>query len=311
MSEEIIKHFKVDPIDSGKRLDLYLVEKLPKFSRTQIQGAIREKKVTIDGVPRKSHTFLHPGQSIKIHIPVPKIIRLLPENIPLEVLYEDENILVINKQPGLVVHPAPGHLEHTLVNAILHHCQTLAKTDNPLRPGIVHRLDKDTSGCLLIAKQEGGLRKLGAQFEKRKVMKQYLALVWGVLKGVKGELLLGISRHPTDRKKMAVTLTGKQAHTTFEVVEKFKRATLIRVVLKTGRTHQIRVHMAHLGHPVLGDSDYGKKGLEVAKELGITRQMLHAAFLEIIHPENNQPISFSAPIPQDMNEAILKLRAEI
>jgi 23S rRNA pseudouridine1911/1915/1917 synthase len=191
---------------------------------------------------------------------------------------------------------------------VLNHCRQLAQTDDPSRPGIVHRLDKDTSGCLLIAKYEEGLRKLGMQFEKRTVMKQYLALVWGKMEAFKGELELAIGRHPTDRKKMAVTLKGKPAHTTFEVVERFNDATLVRVFLRTGRTHQIRVHMAHLGHPVLGDSEYGKKGMELAKKIEISRQMLHAGFIGITHPRTNQWMMFSAPMPQDMEQAIEKLK---
>ncbi|MBI1883390.1 MAG: RluA family pseudouridine synthase [Chlamydiae bacterium] len=308
MSEEIVKTVRVDPADFDKRLDLYLVEKFPKMSRTQIQSLIKEGHVLIDGKLRKAHFLVKPGQGVEVCIPVPKKIELLPEDIPLEVLYEDEDILVINKQPGLVVHPAPGHREHTLVNAILHHCQQLATTDDPLRPGIVHRLDKDTSGCLIVAKREEGLRKVGVQFEKRKVMKQYLALVWGKMRSLKGELELAIGRHPVDRKKMAVIPTGKSAHTTFEVVEKFNEATLVKVFLKTGRTHQIRVHMAHLGHPVLGDEGYGKRGKELSEKIGISRQMLHAAQIGITHPVKNEWMLFTAPMPEDMKKAVERLK---
>jgi len=308
-NKETVLKWKVHTVDSNKRLDVYLAEKYPKFSRTQIQNFIKEKRVLVDGIPKKSHTKVHPDQTLEIHVIPFKKIELLPENIPLDVLYEDEDILVINKQSGLVVHPAPGHPEHTLVNAVLNHCRHLASTTDPLRPGIVHRLDKDTSGCLLVAKHEEGLRKLGIQFEKRTVMKQYLALVWGKMEAFKGELELAIGRHPTDRKKMAVTLRGKPAHTTFEVVERFTGATLVRVFLRTGRTHQIRVHMAHLGHPVLGDSEYGKKGMELAKKMGVSRQMLHAALLGITHPRTNQWVMFSAPIPEDMRKAIEILKS--
>ncbi len=306
--EEIIKQFPVDPHDAGKRIDLVLTEKYPRFSRTRFQNLIEDQKVFLDGVVCKSRTKPRAGQIIELHIPPPKKIEILPEEIPLDILYEDDEILVLNKQPGLVVHPAPGHSKHTLVNAVLAHCGKLAQTDDPLRPGIVHRLDKDTSGCLMVAKHEEGLRKIGNQFEKRKVMKQYLALVWGKMKAFKGEVELAIGRHPIDRKKMAVVLTGKPAHTTFEVIERFEKATLVRVFLRTGRTHQIRVHMAHLGHPVLGDGDYGKKGMELSEEMGITRQMLHAAILGVTHPRTNEWVIFSAPMPQDMIDAMEKLK---
>lgn len=307
-NEEIIKRFPVDPHDAGKRIDLVLAEKYPRLSRTQIQSLIKDKKVLLDETFCKSHTKPRAGQTIELHIFPPRRLEILPEDIPLAIVYEDDDILVINKQPGLVVHPAPGHSQHTLVNAVLAHCDKLAQTDDPLRPGIVHRLDKDTSGCLMVAKHEEGLRKIGIQFEKRKVMKQYLALVWGKMKSFKGEVELAIGRHPIDRKKMAVILTGKPAHTTFEVIEYFEKATLVRVFLRTGRTHQIRVHMAHLGHPVLGDSEYGKKGMDLAKEMGISRQMLHAAILGVTHPRTNQWVIFSAPMPQDMIDAIEKLK---
>lgn len=306
--EEVIRKWMVNEIDAGRRLDIYLSEKLPKFSRTQFQRLILEKKVLIDGAAKKPHSKIQTKQTIEIHFSPPKRLELMPEEIPLDILYEDEDILVINKQPGLVVHPAPGHAQHTLVNAVLNHCKELAHSDNPLRPGIVHRLDKDTSGCLLVAKQEEGLRKLGMQFEKRKVMKQYLALVFGKMEGFKGEIELNIGRHPIDRKKMAVSMTGKPAHTTFEVVEKFKEATLVHVFLRTGRTHQIRVHMAHLGHPVLGDSEYGKRGKELSEKLGITRQMLHAEVIGITHPRTDEWMTFTAPVRNDMELGLKKLR---
>ena len=310
MSEkEVLKIWKSDRGDIGKRLDLYLTERCPNLSRTQIQNLIEGDCVQIDGaVKAKANAKVKFGQVIEIHIPAPKKIELLPEDIPLDVLYEDLQIMVINKQPGLVVHPAPGHAQHTLVNAILNHCIQLAQTDNPLRPGIVHRLDKDTSGCLMIAKDDESLRKIGIQFEKRQVTKVYSALVFGRMDAFKGEIELAIGRHPTDRKKMAVTLTGKPAHTTFEVVERFKQATLVNVYLRTGRTHQIRVHMAYLGHPVLGDSEYGKKGGDLSEKLEIGRQMLHAAFLAVKHPKTQERVEFSAPMPLDMKTAMERLR---
>ena len=303
-----VMQFKVDSIDADMRLDLYVVQKLARPSRNQVQILIDDQKVKIDGVVRRANAKVRLGQVVEVEIPIPKKLEILPEDIPLEILYEDEHILVINKEPGLVVHPAPGHAQHTMVNAILNHCISLAKTDNPLRPGIVHRLDKDTSGCLLVAKNEEALGALGTQFEKRRVEKQYLALLHGKMTAYKGEIQLGIGRHPVDRKKMAVTLKGKSAHTLYEVVEKFESATLVRVQLRTGRTHQIRVHMAHLGHPVLGDSDYGKRGADVAKELGISRQLLHAEILGITHPVTKEKMTFQAPMPQDLAAVLTKLR---
>lgn len=310
MSEkEVVKSWKADRGDIGKRLDLYLTERCPNLSRTQIQNLIDAECVKIEGAAKvRSNTKVQIGQAIEIHIPAPKKIELLPEDIPLNVIYEDAQILVINKQPGLVVHPAPGHARHTLVNAILNHCNQLAQTEDPLRPGIVHRLDKDTSGCLMIAKDEVSLRKIGIQFEKRQVTKTYLALVFGRMEAFRGEIELAIGRHPTDRKKMAVTLNGKPAHTTFEVIERFKHATLVKVNLRTGRTHQIRVHMTHLGHPVLGDSEYGKRGVDLSETLQIARQMLHATFLAVKHPKTQERVEFSAPMPSDMQDAIERLR---
>lgn len=303
-----VKTWKVEAHDAGKRLDVFLAERFPRLSRTQLQHLITAGRSTLDDLVRKPHTKVRLGQIVRLAISAARKIELVPEDIPLAILYEDEDILVINKQPGLVVHPAPGHLEHTLVHAILHHCRDLAATGDPSRPGIVHRLDKDTSGCLLIAKREEGLRKLHGQFERRKVMKQYLSLVFGRMEAFKGELELAIGRHPVDRKRMAVSLTGKHAHTTFEVVERFERASLVRVFLRTGRTHQIRVHMSYVGHPVLGDTSYGKRGSELAETLGISRQMLHAAVLGVVHPRTNQWMLFTAPLPQDMENAVEKLR---
>ena len=251
------------------------------------------------------------GESVTLDLPERKVHDVLPEPIPLSVIYEDPHIIVLNKPPGLVVHPAPGNYTGTLVNALLYHYGSLpslgagAEEDERERAGIVHRLDKDTSGVMVVARTHEALRSLSAQFKNRVVKKRYLALVAGVIKKGSGTIEVGLGRHVKERKKISVhTHKAREAVTGFIVKERFKNATLVEVEIKTGRTHQIRVHMAHIGHPVLGDRVYG--GAKAAKldDIVIPRQMLHAESLSLLHPETRHPMTFTAPPPGDMAEEI-------
>ncbi len=220
-----------------------------------------------------------------------------PEPIPLTILYEDDWLLVVDKPPGMVVHPAPGHWHGTLVNALLHHWHGARPGLDPLRPGIVHRLDKDTSGVLVIAKDAATLADLGAQFRKREIDKQYLAFVWGRLRSEKGTVAEPIGRHPVHRNRMAVRRSGREAVTRFEVVERLANATVLRLFPQTGRTHQIRVHLAAIGHPILGDTVYGRTR---NRELRVPRQALHAEKISLRHPHSGARISFTAPLADDL-----------
>lgn len=299
---------------SGKRLDIFIAHHEPHMSRTRIQGLINEGLALVNGRTEKPGYRVKTVDNITLDLPDKKEFEVLPEPIPLNVIYEDGHIIVLNKQPGLVVHPAPGNYTGTLVNALLHHYGSLPSSGPGLRgsekerAGIVHRLDKDTSGVLIVARTQDALRSLSAQFKARTVKKLYIALVSGVIKKGSGVIEIGIGRHVKDRKKISVrTNKPREAVTAFRVKERLKNATLVEVEIKTGRTHQIRVHMAHFGHPVLGDRVYGGKTM---KTTGIEpgRQMLHAESLSILHPDTGHPMTFTAPPPRDMEEIIERLR---
>lgn len=301
--------FAVERDAHGRRFDLFLHAKLAGFSRAFCQKLIREGHAKVNGATAKPSHALRAGERITVKMPSLKSLELEPEEIELDVLYEDESLLVINKPPGLVVHPAAGNEAHTLVNALLHHCRgSLSGIGGVTRPGIVHRLDKDTSGCLVVAKSDAAHRALVEQFRGRDVWKEYLALVWDVVSKTHGRIDSPIGRNPRNRQKMAVNVRGaKPALTEYEVAERFEECSAVRVRLHTGRTHQIRVHFASVGHPVLGDTMYGRKRQSALTEL-VKRQMLHAHRLGFEHPVTKRPLEFTAPVPTDMQNLIRRLR---
>lgn len=296
------------------RLDVYLHDRFPTVSRSAIQRLIESGDIKVNGHTVKPTHCPRAGELIEIHWPAPRTAEVHPEPIPLDILYEDNALVVLNKPAGLVVHPAAGHHEHTLVNALLHHCAgQLSGIGGVARPGIVHRLDKDTSGCLVVAKTDAAHLALAAQFARRQVQKIYHAIVCGVIERDHGEIHAAIARHPTHRKRMAVREegAGRQAHTSFRVLERLDQTTLVEVSMLTGRTHQIRVHFQFIGHPVLGDPTYGNRQTKRVAELtnyNPPRLMLHASRLTFTHPQTHQQVSFEAPWPEEFREAIRLLR---
>jgi 23S rRNA pseudouridine1911/1915/1917 synthase len=305
---------------AGMRLDKFLADHLADISRSRIQGWIEKGRVTLDGRPARPSTRLDPGQCVRVFIPPPEEVRILPEPILLDILYEDEHLLVINKPAGMVVHPAPGHTSGTLVNALLARFPAWAELDwweseedeeeagaDYPRPGIVHRLDKDTSGLLIVAKSAGARSALQAQFQARQVEKVYLALVHGVPPAPAGLIDAPIGRDPRQRKRMAVVAEGRPAVTAYRVLEPLGEYALLEVMPKTGRTHQIRVHLAFIGHPVVGDEVYGRR----RSRLACPRQFLHAARLSFRHPVTGRPMEFSAPLPPDLQAVLEEARERI
>ncbi|MDX1950845.1 MAG: RluA family pseudouridine synthase [Verrucomicrobiota bacterium] len=295
------------------RLDVFLKEKFPAVSRGAFQRLINDGHILVNSTAAKPTQSPRAGDLIDISWPEPKRAEALPEEISLEILFEDADLLVINKPPGLVVHPAVGHDEHTLVNALLHHCHgQLSGIGGIARPGIVHRLDKDTSGCIVVAKNDTTHLGLSVQFEQRTVAKSYLALLCGLLPEKSGEIKAAIARHPTYRKRMAVTKdgNGREAWTSYRVLERLKAATLVEATLHTGRTHQIRVHFQHLGYPLVGDDLYGErqnKRLVSQTRFKPSRQILHAWKLAFTHPTRKVELQFIAPVPEDFKAAIRTL----
>lgn len=313
-SEEFI--FYADESVSGKRLDIVVSSFIPSCSRSIAASLIIKGKITVrDHIKKPSYRVKY-GDKISGAIPDPEPVLFLPEPIELNILYEDSDIIVINKQPGIVAHPAPGHYSGTLVNALLFHCPDLTGIGGEIRPGIVHRLDKDTSGVLVVAKNDISHANLCLQFKERRVKKKYLALVCGSMEQDSGSITLPIGRHPWDRKKMSVlTRKPKMAETLWGVIERFEAVTFIGINLKTGRTHQIRVHCAAIRHPVLGDHVYGNRlklsvNSRKIQELSIQvkRQMLHAWKIRFSHPVTNKTMEFEAPLPDDMKELISLLK---
>jgi 23S rRNA pseudouridine1911/1915/1917 synthase len=297
----------------SERLDTFLRLKFPALSRGAIQRLIEEGHIKVNARTVKPTHTPRAGETISIEWPEAKAAIAQPEDIPLKVLYEDDRLLVINKPAGLVIHPAAGNEEHTLVNALLHHCQgSLSGIGGVARPGIVHRLDKDTTGCLVVAKTDETHLALSAQFASRKVEKIYHALVCGEVSRERGEIRAAIARHSSHRKRMAVDPElGREARTTYRVLEPLQGATFVEATLHTGRTHQIRVHFQFLGHPLVGDSTYGNRHNQHLSDLtGYTapRQMLHAFMLAFIHPKSGKRIKFEAPEPVDFVDALSILR---
>ncbi|RJP60279.1 MAG: RluA family pseudouridine synthase [Candidatus Auribacter fodinae] len=302
------REFVVQSAENG-RLDAVVSSRMPDFSRSLVQKWIKDANITVNGKAVKASYHPVEGDKIKIIVPPPEIPDILPQPIPVDVLFEDEHIIVINKPPGLVVHPAPGHFCDTLVNALLYHCKNLSTINGVLRPGIVHRLDKDTSGVLVAAKTDVAHHSLAEQFANRLVVKSYIAIVAGVLSpAITTSIDLPIGRHRVHRKKMSVnTGSGKEALTQFTVLRQCDDCALLRVGIKTGRTHQIRVHLSHIGHPVIGDSEYGSRSSKAHYNKTVTRQLLHAFSLEIHHPVSNTAMLLRAKLPDDMRHFI-KLR---
>ena len=295
----------------SERLDTYLRGKFPAVSRGAIQRLIEEGHIRVNGRVIKPTLAPRAGDQVEVQWPEARPAEAQPEHIPLDILFEDGALLVLNKPPGLVVHPAAGHEEHTLVNALLHHCAgQLSGIGGVARPGIVHRLDKDTSGCLVVAKNDETHVALSVQFATRKVEKIYHAILCGDLPHDRGEIRAAIARHPSHRKRMAVDDGGREARTGYRVLERLRAATLVEAVLHTGRTHQIRVHFQFLGFPLVGDATYGNRQNERLADLtGYTaqRQMLHAYRLAFIHPRTAKRLSFEAPRPEDFLDALAAL----
>ncbi len=290
------------------RLDRWLVSKRSEQSRSRIQQFIEQGLVLVNGVEGKPKTPLRKGDEIQLWIPPPEPLPYLkPEKIDLNIIFEDKHIIVINKPANLTVHPAPGNKDGTLVNGLLHHCKDLPGINGKLRPGIVHRLDKDTTGCLVVAKSQEALVNLQNQIQKRIASRKYIALVHGVPKGDKGIVIGAIGRHPADRKKYAVVdeESGRYACTHWELKERLGDYSLIGFKLDTGRTHQIRVHSAHLGHPIVGDPTYSRCKKTPTK---LTGQALHAIELSLKHPISNEEMNFQAPLPNSFQKILSVLR---
>ena len=292
-----------------ERLDTFLRAKFPAVSRGAIQRLLEEGRIRVNGRAVKPAHHPRAGETISVRWPEARPDRALPEEMPLDILHEDDDLLVLNKPPGLVVHPAAGHPEHTLVNALLHHCAgRLSGIGGVARPGIVHRLDKETSGCLVVAKNDAAHLKLSEQFAGRQVLKIYQAIVCGRMPRAAGEIDAPIARHPARRKRMAVTRSGgREARTSYRVLEQLNDVARVEMRLHTGRTHQIRVHLEHLGCPVLGDLVYGRRQnlrLKEASGYVAPRQLLHAAKLALVHPHTQRRMTFEAPLPEDFAVAM-------
>jgi 23S rRNA pseudouridine1911/1915/1917 synthase len=292
-------HFTADA--AGARLDKFVGERSPELSRTHAQRLIAAGLVTVNGRPARASLRLEAGDEIDITVPPEPASQLTPEAIPLKILYEDADLLVVDKPAGLAVHPAPGHPGHTLVNAVLAYLPSLAQADDRLRPGIVHRLDKDTSGVILVAKNRVAQANLAAQFKARAVAKAYLVLVKGKLEPPSGAIEAAIGRDPRHRKQMAVVSRGREARTTYRVVKYVGGYSLLEIEPETGRTHQIRVHLAAIGFPVVGDATYGVPSPHLA------RQFLHASKIGFRLPSTGEWVEFEAPLPEDLERALKEI----
>ncbi|MFC1868414.1 RluA family pseudouridine synthase [Thermodesulfobacteriota bacterium] len=310
--------YSITEDEKDQRIDVYLASKVKVLTRSRVQSLIRGGYVKVDELSPKTSYRLKTGDRISLSIPPVAPYRLKPEPVEFSLIHEDPSLIVLNKPPGVVVHPAPGHANGTLVHGLLQHCQDLSGIGGVLRPGIVHRLDKDTSGLMVVAKNDYVHNFLSNQFKKGVVYKRYSALVHGAVSGKKGEIDLPISRHPKRRKEMAVVPSkGKRALTLWHVKDEIgSRFTLLAVTLKTGRTHQIRVHLSHLGHPIVGDPVYGHRkswwknhcpsGIDIVPL--IRRQLLHSELLGFVHPDTGNYCEFNAPMPNDMTHIIKSLK---
>src|SRR3990172_8875591 len=297
-----LTEFLISSKEASSRLDHYLKKRFPSLSRSPLQGLIKQAGVTVNDRPVKPGYRLRPEDRVRLDLPTYEPRKIRPEAIPLDVVYEDDSVLIIHKPAGMVVHPAPGHYEGTLVNALLARDPKIFKTSSGEdRPGIVHRLDKDTSGLLVVAKSEAAHQALARQFKRHTIHRIYLALALGIVRPGKGRIELAIGRDRWERKKISIRTTRpKDAVTEYRVMERFTAAPHLEIRPLTGRTHQIRVHLASIKHPVLGDAVYGGRKVARLGEMEIPRQMLHARTLGFLHPETGQPMEFSAPMPPDM-----------
>ena len=312
----------VPPGKRKERLDKYLVNHVENATRSKVQQAIRDGTVLVDGKTARPSHQVAPGETIHITLPRPPPQRAEPEQIPLDILFEDDSLIVVNKSAGMVTHPAFGNYSGTLVNALLYHCNVLSTSTDALRPGIVHRLDKDTSGLMVVAKTDTAHAKLARQFSQRTITREYHAIVWGRFSKPSGMIETTLGRSKSDRKKMAVVKDGKLAVTEFTVLQEYPYLTLVRLKLHTGRTHQIRVHLSHINHPVFGDPTYNGRHIssgpgtpsqkaEVKQLLEIiSRQALHAKTIGFIHPVTGKQMFFDSPLPGDMEEVLLILEKQ-
>lgn len=289
--------------DAGTRADVFLAAKLG-VSRSNMQKLLEDGRVKRGEKIIKANYKVRAGEMFVVDIPEPEPIEAVPENIPLDIIYEDDDVVVLNKARGMVVHPAPGNYTGTLVNALLYHCSNLSGINSAIRPGIVHRLDKDTSGIMIVAKNDAAHISLSQQIQSKTAVRTYLAVVRGNIKTDSGTIETQIARDKTDRKKMAVVKEGgRDAITDYEVLERFGKYTLVRCKLRTGRTHQIRVHMEYLGFPLVGDPKYSP----MKTPFGIKGQALHSHTLEFTHPRTGERMKFEAPLPEDMHKIITRL----
>ena len=289
----------------NQRLDAFLASSLDGLTRSQAARLIESGEVAVDGRAVSKSYKLAGGEDIAVTLPEPEPVEAVPQDIPLDVVYEDADVIVVNKPSGMVVHPAPGHPDGTLVNALLYHCAgTLSGVGGALRPGIVHRIDRDTSGLIIAAKNDAAHQYLSAQLADHTLARTYECIVVGKLREDRGTVDAPIARHPTDRKRMAVVAGGREAVTHWEVIARYPGYTHVRCRLETGRTHQIRVHMAYIGHPILGDTVYGAK-----KEVpGLTGQCLHAVGLRFLHPRTHEVVELFCPLPEEFTRMLQKIR---
>lgn len=302
-----LNKYNVESEYKDSRLDVFLSKQLENKSRSFIQNLIEAEKVLVNSKVKKSNYKLKEGDIVEIEIPEPVFLDIKAEAIPLDILYEDSDVIVVNKPQGMVVHPASGVYEGTLVNALLYHCKDLSGINGVTRPGIVHRIDKDTSGVIVVAKNDAAHNKLSEQFKEHSMKRVYVALVEGIVKQEEGTVDAPLARHPIDRIKIAVVRDGRRAVTHYKVIERYKVYTLIECRLETGRTHQIRVHMSHIGHPLVGDPVYGYK----KQRFNLEGQMLHAKILGFIHPRTNEYMEFESDLPEHFKKVLNILKNEL
>jgi len=309
-----VRNIIVQPSNSGERIDIFLATETG-ITRSQIQKSVERGDILVNNKAVKPNYRLRLDDVLSLNIIEKEDESLVPEPLPVDILYKDEHLVVVNKPAGMIVYPAAGHSHGTLMNALAYQCGPLAAMGGPLRPGVVHRLDRDTSGVMVVALENSAYYSLAEQFKQRTINRRYIALVYGTLKEDEGEIVLKIGRSESDRKKMSTRVKkGKEAVTRWRVIQRFGRATRIEVRLGTGRTHQIRVHFSSIGHPVLGDRTYGKKiEIEVrpGERISFPRQMLHAELLGFEHPATGRYLEFSSPPPDDMAQKILELESTV
>ena len=314
MADLEVQTFKIDSDDAGSRLDAYLASRIEGWSRARLQRLIEAEDVLVNGKPAKPSYKLREHDELEVELSTPASTSFVPEPIPIEIVHEDETLVVVNKPAGLVVHPAAGIHSGTLANALAYHFQQLPDSGAGVRPGIVHRLDRDTSGLLVVAKTEAALEHLSDQFRDRTVFKSYVALVHGRVNAESGRIDQPLARDPSNRTRMAVVRGGRSALSLYRVRQRFDRFTLLDVELKTGRTHQIRVHLAWLKHPVVGDETYGagrdntiQDAQLRARVRNLGRHFLHAGKLAFTHPQTNERVEFSSPLPPELSELLTVL----